>query len=1851
MTDPATMGSATMPPRKQSNTLASIDMISSSAAFTVLNTSVKVLATQYDLPTFEIVFLRCVAMLILTVAMILLQLYIGRREILDDNTNWTEMWVGPTSMRKALLLRGLFGFLGSSCSFWAVTLLPIPDAITILFINPIVTGFGSYFIFHESYTFVDGLGAMICMIGVVIITRPSSLFPAPAYLCTLFGWATPDDKSGSRLFGVLIALCGTFCISGAVLTLRYLGPRCKPHHNLLYFCVTCLTLPLLTISFVGQTWRLPVSKDGWTILIFASISGFAAEILLTFAMKKAVTIAPKSAGLPKKGTKRKVSSAFGEDDDGKFVEGKSREVNGSASLAIQSGKDLTHQKAKSSKILEYGTIINKRSKAETKDDVERSEKNDVEDNGDEDQSDEDEVDWAGERIDEDEPDDENSNSEEDEAAESDIDTEGFDSTITKRYSKDKKLYRLPTSDEMTQIKQTNDMFKSNVFRLQIDELLKEVRVDYTRTGPVEKVLHQLKKTMDSIPSIPEATVQEAVSMVESKFEMIIPFPYPPPSPDAMYKFQFEKPSNMFLIGSYLVKTTAKNPGGLNLDVAVQMPNLSSLAVSNKGCRISTLRSGFKAFHGDRRRPILVLTPSETDRAAHFTIRVLPMISPNLFPASRLSPSRNNVRPAMAASASAPSSVSLPPTPEYNSLILQDTCFVSHLNIIHSHAQSTPAFRDAIIFAKVWLAQRNFIGNPCSTQHRQSPEPVGRDGVVFGGYLIAMIMAYLFKAPTRVSTQQSAMKRLSASFSSYQMFKVTIEFLASHNFESDPIFMTEDGLPLTDQEFSKEAFQRYFEVVIVDLSGHIKLAAGMSRAMLDEIQHDARMTVQHLNDPTSDRFENIFLKKADIPYLRFDNVMSICPPTTPPPTYSQVACDNPSPHRYLQRVMPSLLKRGISSRCPLIAICSAPLPKWDCDIDPQTGRSVRKENVKSKKSKDSAQHVRQPITHEAMRTPISILLILDPQASLRVVEHGPLADDASAVVVENEAIEHGTSARDAVKEFRDLWGPKAELRRFKDGTVRESVVFECEADGDESTSAGGEKGQASVGQRSAIIGRMVAYLLERHVPGLSIDNGTLTMWTGQVLARTFLKEHDSRAAMEVVAAAVPPLFADKSKNSRGAEAAERVAKALKDAAGKVVHGGESFQSVMAAFDRFARSLKDLASNAKSELPLSIVNVAPCSAGLRYSSVFVPRNQETIARTNAKWVQKKSRDFTDSTGEKEEESYYPIRLRDIMDVNVEFESSTFWPDDLAAVERIKTAFYIQLAEKFAQKEGGIKSGVRVQVARGGSARIEGGKKSGTPQQGDDWDSGYLDVTTSEGYTFRCRIHHEREQLLHEKAIVDLQTLLKRQASQVQMLQKPQESGKADNNSRGWHQPVARRSYAVGTFRLKSSRASESFGFWKSVTPPVFVSTCGGGVGIPEEVAELIAVKVFVQATSEFGWSSPASSGECGFLRCLAVLRSWEWEGRPFIVELDRAAKEAGGEGADDPEVQQRLKDKSSSWTESVPVEAEISKSFAHARQLANHASSLEGAPSPRYSTTHFMYVATDLDPAGIWWSFSSLRVQPNAAMTIKRLKVLSSSALKCIELSASPYSQLISPTEMQLMAVPGTVVSNLAKIFITPVQGYDVLIRLRAGLCPRYSQSVAFDPRSLPGTVLIAATRSATPFKNLTSASALTPSFADENDSRVYEEARMVAILCREASAARTGWALEYMDPVERYVEDLKRAFGDVADGSAVGEGSAGIANRSGYPCIARVFADVFGGTTMGIVFERTTIFGGSGAVSWKANLAVSTAPVSGKGQAAQVKANLAGMVAEMRRLGGILVDRVDIAKEWSDVLSAVRTYEH
>jgi len=64
--------------------------------------------------------------------------------------------------------------------------------------------------------------------------------------------------------------------------------------------------------------------------------------------------------------------------------------------------------------------------------------------------------------------------------------------------------------------------------------------------------------------------------MKSKHHIRIPFPTPGPPKDGFYKFKFERPSAIKLVGSYGLKTAAKGSSGITIDVAVMMPDVHSL---------------------------------------------------------------------------------------------------------------------------------------------------------------------------------------------------------------------------------------------------------------------------------------------------------------------------------------------------------------------------------------------------------------------------------------------------------------------------------------------------------------------------------------------------------------------------------------------------------------------------------------------------------------------------------------------------------------------------------------------------------------------------------------------------------------------------------------------------------------------------------------------------------------------------------------------------------------------------------------------------------------------------------------------------------------------------------------------------------------------------------------------------------------------------------------------------------------------------------------------------------------------------------------------------------------------------
>lgn len=388
--------------------------------------------------------------------------------------------------------------------------------------------------------------------------------------------------------------------------------------------------------------------------------------------------------------------------------------------------------------------------------------------------------------------------------------------------------------------------------------------------------------------------------------------------------------------------------------------------------------------------------------------------------------------------------------------------------------------------------------------------------------------------------------------------------------------------------------------------------------------------------------------------------------------------------------------------------------------------------------------------------LSVGLLFNRSQATRVLDVGPASDQV-----------------EAGKAFNELWGEKADLRRFKDGSIAESVVWDITRPED----------------AAMIPGRIVQYLLGRHLklPDIGIKRySSVDGWA------TILQLPDT--ARDAISTA----------NSQKL----------------------GFRPILDAYQEFYKFLKSV----DDDLPLSILNVSPASELLRYSSTFIPHPIDIDRFPSAPECLK-----------------YAPRA----EVVLQFESSPKWPEDLAAVQKVKMAILAKLADLINERLNGARAGIVLDEVY---TEVE--------------DHVALEVYLPQGSIFLLRIHYEREQLLLERALdpspptfgTSLPTPPRRLV--LPAMEK--------HTSRFIHLPKHHSSllplhhrypsYSTATRLLKRWFASHM------LSPH-----------IRPEVAEMLMASIYLSP----GSLAAPSSATTGFLRALEFLARWDWRTEPVIV----------------------------------------------------------------------------------------------------------------------------------------------------------------------------------------------------------------------------------------------------------------------------------------------------------------------------------------------------------------------------------
>lgn len=798
-----------------------------------------------------------------------------------------------------------------------------------------------------------------------------------------------------------------------------------------------------------------------------------------------------------------------------------------------------------------------------------------------------------------------------------------------------------------------------------------------------------------------AKIAEATAKFEKQHRIVIPYPEPRPTKDPPYKISYSKPSQCNVVGSYVSRTLVKSQPSVGIDMVAQMPSslfqdkdylnlryfyrrayfLAYLAAHVRKEIGDEMTYNFECLHENALLPVLVLRPSAGLTAVNGNAKI-------------------NGQSAKKSTKGHDYCIRLIPcapddlfpwsklAPTASCLRLGDTEEAGVLNAATPFYNSTlNAERTFIQYLRVLTHAKTecaAFSDACVLgriwlQQRGFGSAISQGG--FGHFEWAITVALLLQMGGR-----NGQPALSNSLSSTELFKAVVQFLATTDLAKKPFAF---HAPNIDMKAIRES-----GAVMFDPNRQFNILYKMAPWSANLLQIYAKSTVDMMADEAADKFQATFIMKSDVTFQVFDTVLEIDRADL---TKFAVLADRSSPAKKFGSEVHRVLKKAFGNRAHLVHVKLPPLSHWSLDA-PKPEAPSR----------------------------ILIGIIFDPSHMSRRMEYGPPAEE------EKEAAA-----------FRQFWGAKAELRRFKDGSILECVEWSSK-------------------QAASICEEIAVYSLNRH---LKVDK----------------KEISS--------------YGDRFSSLAGLSPLDK----------------EAFDSARQAFTKFENDIRGL-----DGLPLQIRQLSPVSSFARYSSLEPPLvgfHKDTIE---------------------------PI------DVNLYFEASSKWPENLTAIQEAKIEFLLDFDRRLTSANDHLSTYLGRENRDVGTENLA-----------------YLDVVYQGGAAFRLRIFCDLEG-----------TLLQRQVQDKTL----------DHHARDDAvQAVARFDWQFAILPLHSQTIATFCTRLQPLSPSIrlvkrwFCSHKLSG-HFTEELIELLVLHVFLQP---YPWKMP-SSPMTGLLRTLLFLSRWDWRDEPLIVD---------------------------------------------------------------------------------------------------------------------------------------------------------------------------------------------------------------------------------------------------------------------------------------------------------------------------------------------------------------------------------
>ncbi|CCC69053.1 hypothetical protein NCAS_0C00630 [Naumovozyma castellii] len=203
---------------------------------------------------------------------------------------------GDPKVRKWLILRGCVGFWGVFGMYFSLMYLSISDAVLITFLAPTVTIILAWIILRERFTKVEAAGALVSLLGVVLIVRPTFLFgsdmttPSDVELDVDLNPMRDQAESSNpadRLMASIVGLCGVLGMSSVYIIIRFIGKRAHAIMSVSYFSLITLIISTVCIIVMpSMRLQFPHSLKQWLLFANLGFCGFFFQLLLTLGIQK-----------------------------------------------------------------------------------------------------------------------------------------------------------------------------------------------------------------------------------------------------------------------------------------------------------------------------------------------------------------------------------------------------------------------------------------------------------------------------------------------------------------------------------------------------------------------------------------------------------------------------------------------------------------------------------------------------------------------------------------------------------------------------------------------------------------------------------------------------------------------------------------------------------------------------------------------------------------------------------------------------------------------------------------------------------------------------------------------------------------------------------------------------------------------------------------------------------------------------------------------------------------------------------------------------------------------------------------------------------------------------------------------------------------------------------------------------------------------------------------------------------------------------------------------------------------------------------------------------------------------------